>query len=88
MVLQVDRAWEYLLQEKSMNESFMSYAVKVHRLDGGSAQRGIYLRENSNTDKASTFRVNVRYEATKVMRHLIISGPNVAEGRCNVIKFT
>ena len=70
MVLQVDRAWEYLNQEEEANEPFVHYEMKVKSLNGGPEQRGIYLRENANTNSSSTFRVNVT--SIKVTAHSLI----------------
>ena len=66
-MLQIDRVWEYLLQEEDANEPFVHYTVEVKRSDGGPPQRGIYLQENVNTNNSSKFRVHVHSDPVQVI---------------------
>lgn len=44
----------------------MHYSIEVQGPEGGRAQRGIYIRENVNTNGSRVFTVHVRSDADKV----------------------
>lgn len=78
-MLQIDRAWEYLQQEEDSNESFVHYATEVQGPEGEPAQRGIYIRENANTNGSRVFTVHVHSDADKVKVHTYIVAATVLQ---------
>ena len=64
--LQVDKAWEYLKRAEDVDSPAVRYDVEVKRLQFGTPQRGVYLREPIDTRRPRTVSVTVKPKLPKV----------------------
>ena len=64
--LQVDKAWEYLKMAEDVDSPAVRYDVEVKRLQFGTPQRGVYLREPIDTRRPRTVSVTVKPKLPKV----------------------
>jgi tripeptidyl-peptidase-2 len=56
-MLQVDRAWDYLIEHDDVIDEEVRYEVSIEEREGG---RGVYLREPFETDEPALVRVTVK----------------------------